>query len=163
MHFEDRAIKKCAPQAVAGLGPRRPRRGSKSVSIIIAMLLVGIVIGATGHHLVAAPPSFTETMLLRTDLAGIDGYELIVSRLETAPGWSHGRHYHAGHEIVYVLEGTGELESQGKPPQSLRPGTVSYVPSGQIHSGRNTSPKEAFKFLLLRIHAKGQPISVELN
>jgi len=112
---------------------------------------------------VAAQPSFTETMLLHTDLAGFDNYELIVSRLETAPGWSHGRHYHAGHEIVYVLEGNGALESQGRPPQSLRPGTVSYVPSGQIHSGRNTSPREAFKFLLIRIHTKGQPISVELN
>ena len=111
----------------------------------------------------AARPSFTETVLLRTDLAGIDSYELIVSRLETAPGWSHGRHYHAGHEIVYVLEGNGALESDGRPPQSLRPGTVSYVPSGQIHSGRNTSPREAFKFLLIRIHTKGQPISVELN
>lgn len=142
MHFEDRAIK---------------------LSMIIAMLLVGIFIGATGHHLVAAAPSFTETVLLRTDLAGIDSYELTVSRLETAPGWSHGRHYHAGHEIVYVLEGNGALESQGRPSQSLRPGTVSYVPAGQIHSGRNTSAREAFKFLLFRIHVKGQPISVELN
>jgi quercetin dioxygenase-like cupin family protein len=142
MHFEGRAI---------------------HWSMIIGALLVGITIGATGRHLVAAPPSFSETVLLRTDLAGIDSYELIVSRLETAPGWAHGRHYHAGHEIVYVLEGNGALETQGKPPQSLRPGTVSYVPSGQIHSGRNTSPKETFKFLLFRIHTKGQPISVELN
>lgn len=83
--------------------------------MIVGTSLLGIAIGATGHRLVAAPLSFTETRLLRTDLAGIDNYELIVSRLETAPGWSHGRHYHAGHEIVYVLEGNGALDTEGKP------------------------------------------------
>src|SRR5437899_11323678 len=132
-------------------------------SMIIGTLLVSITIGATGRRLMAAPPSVTETVLLRTDLAGIDNYELIVSRLETAPGWSHGRHYHAGHEIVYVLEGNGGLGAEGKPEQPLQAGTVSYVPSGQIHAGRNTSRTEAFKFLLFRIHVKSQPISIELN
>ena len=131
--------------------------------MIVGASLVGIAIGATGHRLVAAPPSFTETRLLRTDLAGIDNYELIVSRLETAPGWSHGRHYHAGHEIVYVLEGNGALDTEGKPEQRLQPGAVSYVPPGQIHAGHNTSRREAFKFLLIRIHVKNEPISIELN
>src|SRR5215470_19011890 len=132
-------------------------------SMIVGIMLVGIAVGAMGQHLLAARPSFSETLLLRTDLAGIDKYELIVSRLETTPGWAHGRHYHAGHEIVYVLEGNGALDTDSKPEQPLRPGTVSYVPPGQIHAGRNTGAKEAFKFLLFRIHAKGQPISVELN
>jgi quercetin dioxygenase-like cupin family protein len=131
--------------------------------MIVGASLLGIAIGSTGHRLVAAPLSFTETRLLRTDLAGIDNYELIVSRLETAPGWSHGRHYHAGHEIVYVLEGNGALDTEGKPGQRLQPGTVSYVPPGQIHAGHNTSRREAFKFLLIRIHVKNEPISVELN
>jgi len=131
--------------------------------MIVGTLLGGIGIGATGHRLVAAPPSFTEAPLFRTDLGGIDNYELIVSRLETAPGWSHGRHYHAGHEIVYVLEGDGALVADGKPEQRLLAGTISYVPSWQIHAGRNTSRTEAFKFLLFRIHVKNEPISVELN
>src|SRR2546428_3420040 len=131
--------------------------------MIVGTSLVGIAIGATGHRLVAAPPSFTETRLLRTDLAGIDNYELIVSRLETAPGWSHGRPYHAGPEIVYVLEGNGALVAEGKPEQRLQAGTVSYVPSGRIHAGRNTSRTEAFKLLLFRIHVKSQPISIELH
>ena len=131
--------------------------------MLIGTLLIGIGIGGTGQGLVAAPPSFTETVLLRSDLAGMDNHELIVSRLETAPGWAHGRHYHAGHEIVYVLEGNGVLDMEGKSEQPLRPGTVSYVPPGQIHAGRNAGAKEAFKFLLFRLHVKGQPISVELN
>ena len=61
------------------------------------------------------------------------------------------------------IVGNGVLDMEGKSKQPLRPGTVSYVPPGQIHAGRNAGAKEAFKFLLFRIHAKGQPISVELN
>ena len=132
-------------------------------SMIAGVLVVGIAVGATGQRLLASPPSFSETPLLRTELVGIDKYELIVSRLETTPGWSHGRHYHQGHEIVYVLEGNGTLAVEGKPEQRLQPGTVAYVAPGKVHAGRNASQKEVFKFILFRLHAKGQPISVELN
>ncbi len=131
--------------------------------VIAGTLLSGVALGATGHRLLAAPPPFTETPLLRTDLVGIDNHELMVSRLETAPGWAHGRHYHAGHEIVYVLEGAGVLDVEGKPEQRLQPGTVSYVPPRQVHAGRNTGRTAAFKFLLIRIHVKGEAISVELH
>ena len=127
-------------------------------------LAVGIAVGAVGASVLAAqPPSFTETVLLRADLAGVAGKELIVSRLETAPGWVHGRHYHAGHELVYVLEGSAILEVDGQPSITLKPGAVSYVPPGQVHAGRNASRTAPFRFLLFRIHEKGQPISVELG
>jgi quercetin dioxygenase-like cupin family protein len=131
--------------------------------MVVGTLLGGVALGATGHQLLAAaPPAFTETPLYRADLTGIDKHELIVSRLETSTGWSHGRHYHAGHEVVYVLEGEGALEIDGVPVQRLRPGTLAHVPPGRIHAGRNAS-RAAFKFLLIRIHVKGEPISVELN
>ena len=65
--------------------------------VIVGTLLGGVAVGATGHQLLAAPPSFTETPLYRADLTRLDKPELIVSRLETTPGWSHGRHYHVGH------------------------------------------------------------------
>jgi len=132
-------------------------------SMIVGILLVGIGVGALGQHLLAARPSFSETPLLRTDLVGIDKYELIVSRLETTPGWAHGRHYHAGHEIVYVLEGSGALAVEGRPEQPLQPGAVAHVASGKVHAGRNTSQKDVFKFILFRLQVKGEPISTELN
>lgn len=131
--------------------------------MIVGTLLGGVAVGATGHRLLAASPSFTETPLYRADLAGIEMRELIVSRLETSPGWSHGRHYHAGDEVVYVLEGEGALEIDGAPVQRLRPGTLAHVSPGRIHAGRNASRTDAFKFLLIRIHVKGEPISVELD
>jgi quercetin dioxygenase-like cupin family protein len=127
-------------------------------------LAAGMVAGALGvAALGAQTPTFSETVLLHTDLQGGEGRELIVSRLDTAPGWAHGRHYHAGHEVVYVLEGTAILEEEGKPPVTLRPGALAHVPPGRVHAGRNPSGSAPFRFLLFRIHPKGQPISVELG
>ncbi|PWU25008.1 MAG: hypothetical protein C5B48_03495 [Candidatus Rokuibacteriota bacterium] len=156
-------------------GPRADERQEEEVMrcrdrwirglVLPGTLVGGIAVGALGQRLNAAQPTFSETPLLRTDLAGLDRYELIVSRLETTPGWAHGRHYHAGYELVYVLEGTGALEVEGTPGrrQRLEPGTVAYIPPRQIHAGRNASGTAAFKFLLIRIHVKGEPISFELN
>jgi quercetin dioxygenase-like cupin family protein len=127
-------------------------------------LTAGIVAGAfAAATLGAQPPSVREAALLRTDLVGIDGKELIVSRFETAPGWVHGRHYHAGHEFVYVLEGSAIVEIEGRPPVRLGPGATAHMPPRQVHAGRNASGTEPLRFLLFRIHDKGQPLSVELG
>ena len=130
---------------------------------LVAALLLGIGLGFTGHLIVDAVPTFVETPLLRADLVDIGTHELIVSRLDTSPGWEHGRHYHAGHELVYVLEGTGALNVEGSPERRLEAGVAAYVPPRAIHAGRNTGRTTSFKFLLIRIHRKGDPLSVELQ
>lgn len=135
---------------------------------VVWPLALGIALGAIGAFAIPwvsaqGPRSFTETPLFGTDLSGVPGTELLVSRLVTAPGWIHGRHYHAGHELVYVLEGSAVLEVEGKPPVQLAPGAFAYVPPRQIHAGRNASATAPLSFLLIRIHEKGQPISVELG
>jgi quercetin dioxygenase-like cupin family protein len=130
---------------------------------LVTALLLGMGLGFTGHRIVDAVPTFVETPLLRTALVDIGTHELMVSRLDTSPGWEHGRHHHAGHELVYVLEGTGALSVEGSPERRLEPGAAAYVPPGTIHAGRNTSRTTPFKFLLIRIHKKGAPLSVELQ
>jgi len=131
---------------------------------LVLALLAGFAAGAASvTALLAAQPLVKETVLLRTDLAGVDGKELIVSRFETAPGWAHGRHYHVGHELVYVLDGSAIVEVEGKAPVTVPAGATAYFAPRQVHAGRNASPTAPFRFLLVRIHEKGQPISVELE
>jgi quercetin dioxygenase-like cupin family protein len=135
----------------------------------VGPLALGMALGAIGGAAITrvsaqvALPPFTETPLFRADLSDLPGRELIVSRLVTAPGWVHGRHFHAGHELVYVLEGSAVLEVDGKSPVELGPGAFAHVPPRQIHRGRNASASAPLRFLLIRIHEKGQPISVELG
>ena len=47
--------------------------------------------------------------------------------------------------------------------QRLLPGTVALVQPGRVHAGRNTSRTTPFKFVLIRLHVKGEPMSVELE
>ena len=56
------------------------------------------------------------------------------------------------HELVVSrLDTASRLAS----PRTCRPRT--------IHAGRNTSRMTPFKFLLIRVHRKGDPLSVELQ
>jgi len=144
---------------------RPETEGSVPRAVVTLALLVGLATGASSvaTTLHAAPSLVRETLLLRTDLAGMDGKELIVSRFETPPGWAHGRHYHVGHELVYVLEGVATVQVDGNPPMTVPAGATAYFSPKQVHAGRNASPTAPFTFLLVRIHDKGQPLSVELE
>ena len=53
-------------------------------------------------------------------------------------GVESGRHMHPGEEFGYVLEGTLQLEIDGRPPQTFKTGDVFFVPAGVVHNGRNT-------------------------
>jgi quercetin dioxygenase-like cupin family protein len=99
----------------------------------------------------------TRTVLLETDLAGMEGKEGFVVLAEIAPGAATGKHTHPAHEFAYVLEGEGILEVEGKQPVSLKPGVAIHQPPGQVHSGRNTSATSALKILAVYIAEKDQP------
>lgn len=106
---------------------------------------------------------FKRTVLLRTDLAGIEGKEASVSVLEFAPEAVAGKHHHPGDEFVYVLEGTLILEAEGKPPVTLKPGDTFYQPPNQVHDARNPSTTDPYKSVVFFITEKGQPFTVPVK
>lgn len=78
----------------------------------------------------------TVTRLLKTDLLHIEGKELYVVAIQLEPG-SVGKQVHfPGPELVYVLEGVGVLEVEGKPPFALSPGAVTIVTSARTRVRR---------------------------
>jgi quercetin dioxygenase-like cupin family protein len=121
-------------------------------------LAVGIAVGTIGTRVLSAPQGpVTRTVLLETDLAGMDGKQGFVVLAEIAPGAATGKHTHPAHEFAYVLEGDGVLEVEGKPPISLRPGLAIHQPPGQVHNGRNMSATSSLRILAVYIGEKGQP------
>ena len=90
-----------------------------------AILLTGIapVQIATPHQteqmeskeaIPAIKPGLKLENLLRSQLAGAEGIEVIVSRVTIPPNTSLPRHWHPGEEFAYVLEGTVTLWQKGK-------------------------------------------------
>ena len=125
-------------------------------TIAVAALIVGTSVAL--HVPRAQQPGVRRTDLQRHDLA-VPGREVIQVRVELDPGVEFGRHSHPGEEIVYVLEGALEYEVDGKPPVTLEPGGVLFIPAGTIHAARNTGKVNGAE-LATYIVEKGKPLVV---
>jgi quercetin dioxygenase-like cupin family protein len=127
-------------------------------------LAVGIGAGVIGTGVLTAQPEPVKlTVLLKTDLVGIEGKEAAVRLVEIAPGAEVGKHYHPGHVFAYVLEGSGIVEAEGQPPVTLKQGDVNYEPPRQVHTAKNASTTAPFKLLAWSIVEKGQPHAVPVK
>ncbi len=127
------------------------------LSLIVA---VGIAVGVIGDRLLSAQQGpVKRTELLRTDLAGIEGKEGVVYHVEIAPGAAGGRHYHPGHELIYVLEGSVIIEPEGTAPVTLQPGQVIHLSPKQVHEAKNVSPSDPARWLTFLLADKGQPLA----
>jgi quercetin dioxygenase-like cupin family protein len=71
-------------------------------------------------------------------------------QFEVAPGGNTPKHAHPYEHEMFVLEGSG-VAFDGEAEQPLRPGTVVYMPPGQLHQVRNTGAAP-LKFLCLIPH-----------
>jgi quercetin dioxygenase-like cupin family protein len=96
--------------------------------------------------------------LQRHDLS-IAGWETIQTRVNFAPGAVAPRHKHPGEEIIYVLKGRLEYRLDGRPPITLGPGDVLFVPYGKPHAAANVG-KEAAEELATYVVEKGKALLV---
>jgi quercetin dioxygenase-like cupin family protein len=101
-------------------------------------------------------PALAGGALLKTDLAGIEDYDLRVWRNAFPAGSATDFHHHAGHEVVYVLDGrmTVRIEEREVP---LETGELVYVPAGTAMqlSNRSDAGGEILIFMLAK---KGEPL-----
>jgi quercetin dioxygenase-like cupin family protein len=122
------------------------------------MALAALIV-ASGLALPAAQaqqPGVTRTDLQRHDLSA-PGREAVQVRVDLAPGVAFGNHAHPGEEIIYVLEGTLEYQLEGKPPVTLKPGDVLFIPAGTVHSAKNVGSGTGSE-LATYIVEKGKPL-----
>ena len=132
------------------------------------MLSITLAVGiAVGWFAVKAASGYVEpvkrTVLLKADLAGTEEREGVVWLIEITPGAATGKHYHLGHEFVYVLEGAGRTSVGGKPEATVRAGEVAYLPPGQVHKTTNASATAPAKALVVYIGEKDQPLVVPVQ
>jgi quercetin dioxygenase-like cupin family protein len=128
--------------------------------IIPFILVLGMGVGWFGHQRLSAQQEpVTRTVLLRTDLAGVEGKEAVIVVAEIAPGATTGKHLHAGQEFTYLLEGSLRLVADGKPAVTLKPGEAFQQPPRQVHEGQNTSATAPVKVLAFYVAEKGQPLT----
>ncbi len=127
----------------------------RTVLLLGLTLVVAIAVGVLGNQLLnAAQDPVKRTELLKADLEGKDA---VINNVELAPGAASGKHYHPGHEFVYLLEGSGTLEVEGKPPSTVKAGETFHLMPKQVHNVKNTSTTAPLKALVFAVFEKGQP------
>ena len=125
--------------------------------IAVLLLVLGGVLGAIVTHEVAAQQRSVEsTRLLKKDLDGCPGKEVMVSILDAGPGTS-SYHYHPGESFTYILEGTQTREARGEATTTLASGGFIYDGSMQIHRTENSTH---VKLLVVRVLDKGKPETI---
>lgn len=125
--------------------------------IAIATLAVATQWGARvsiADEVSPAPELKLET-LLSTQLEGVDGTDVIVSRVVMPPNTALPRHWHPGEEFAYVLDGITILRRDGKPDLTAMKGDLIKIPLKEIHSAVTTD--QGATILVFRVHEHGKP------
>lgn len=133
----------------------------KRIVVILALtLIVGIALGVIADRVLRAQPAPLKVSdLLKADVVGMGGKEVLVQLGEFAPGAASGKHSHAGHEVAYILAGSAIREIEGQPPLAMKAGDSAYIPAKKVHETKNARKSEPLKLLVFRIHEKGQPVT----
>jgi quercetin dioxygenase-like cupin family protein len=136
---------------------------------IVRFALFGLLLGATlrAHPAAAAdaapaaPPAPILENLLRAELAGVAGTEVIVSRVTIPPHTTLPKHWHPGEEFAYILEGSVTLWQEGKEDIVASVGDVVSVSLRQVHTA--ITGDVGATVLVFRVHEMGQPERVPVE
>ena len=130
--------------------------------LILASLVFGA--GAVAAHAQEqkeeyAPPGGAEReTLVQEALPGAEGQQMTIQRITFPPGWTGGRHYHAGPVYVYILEGSFAVEEEGAQQKTFTAGELYEEPVGQTMQARNMSASEPLTILLIQTSGEGEPL-----
>ncbi len=126
------------------------------VGVLIFMLGVAMGTIVTPGFASQQQRAIDVTRLMKKDLEGCEGKEVLVSVLSAGPGTS-GYHFHPGESFAYILEGTQTREARGEATATQGPGGFIYDGPSQVHRTENTAP---VKLLIVRVLEKGKPETI---
>jgi quercetin dioxygenase-like cupin family protein len=136
----------------------------RNVWILVFTFAAGTAAGLIADRVLNAQQDpVKRTVLLKTDLEGVQGKDATAFVIELAPGAATGRHYHPGHEIAYVLEGTASVHIDGRPPTTQQRGAVIHLTPKLVHDVKNPSKREPMKAVVFALYEKGQPTTTPVK
>lgn len=114
------------------------------------------VIGHSRH--LDAKTSDSQTIVpSKADIVEGAGKDWSVITVELAPGAINAWHSQPRGEFLYVLEGAGRLEVDGKQAITLNPGSVSTLTAIPHHILKNTSRTKTLKILVVFFNQNSDP------
>ena len=83
-----------------------------------------------------------------------------VRSYDVPPGWATARHHHSGHMFLYIIEGSGAMDTEGE-IRAAGPGQVISQLPGKSMIMRNASQTERLKFVLFQVGDDKHPLIVQ--
>ena len=125
-----------------------------------SLVAAAALVGATGGAQAQAKAEIKDVM--KTALSVPAAQEVTVRRYDVPPGWATSEHYHTGHMFLYVVEGTGTMETEGQ-SRTARAGEVLQQLPNKHMVMRNASTSERLKFVLFQVGATEAPVVVPVT
>ena len=123
------------------------------ILVLVALMGACSTIGHTAEP--QERPTVQAENLLRESIAGVEGKEIIVSRVSFPPHTELPWHWHPGEEFFYVIEGSVTLKRRGQDDTPTAAGDAQKIAPELIHTGQ-TGEKGA-ELVIFRVHATGEP------
>ncbi|WP_150523015.1 cupin domain-containing protein [Roseibium sediminis] len=103
-----------------------------------------------------AQDGVTRTILNRADLTRDPSIEVVVSRLEIAPGARIPLHTHHGDEHLVVVDG-GEMTAPNGKAIMFTEGMTVHFPEGKVHGGMTNTGSAPVVVYTTHVIEKGKP------
>lgn len=128
---------------------------------LVAAFGAGIVLSP--KFVIAQASLFNAKEVLREEMNGMPGEEVLVQYIEYKPGAAVPWHMHPdAHEITVVMEGTAVLEVEGQGKRQLGVGEGFHMQPNVVHRGGNDTNASAW-VVTVRIKPKDKPIMVPVQ
>ena len=124
-----------------------------SIARILVLVVLACLYSANGNA--AEPPPVRADNLLRESIAGLEGKEIIVSRVSLPPHTELPWHWHPGEEFFYVIEGSVTLKRRGESDLPAGTGDAQNIAARVIHTG--STGEQGAELVIFRVHAAEEP------
>ena len=125
------------------------------IRILLLAMFMGVCATIGNAEEPAAAPSVQAENLLREPILGVEGKEIIVSRVSFPPHTELPWHWHPGEEFFYVIEGSVTLKRRGQGDTPTAQGAAQKIAPEVIHTGR--TGEQGAELVIFRVHAAGEP------
>ena len=132
-----------------------------SISAVLTVLAALVLVGA--HPLAAPAQDKAEiTDIFKERLAVEDPKLVSVRRYDVPPGWATPVHQHTGHMFLYIVDGSGAMETEGQ-VRSATAGQVIHQHAGKPMIMKNSSASARLKFILFQVGPEGPPLTIPVK
>ena len=133
----------------------------KAISAVLTALCALALVGM--HSGTARAQDKAQIMEVFKERLAVDDPRIVsVRQYDVPPGWTTPMHQHTGHMFLYIVEGSGSMETEGQ----VRAGTTGQVIHqlpGKPMIMKNSSSSARLKFVLFQVGPEGPPLTVPVK